>query len=109
MKKSEIKKLFENMCCSSCGNDFEESSFSILREEECFCVIQVICIHCNKSFGLAFLGYKPLEEKEKEFEPLDIIEGLPPISYDDVINAHNFIKKMDKDWTKHIPKDFKTK
>ena len=27
--------------------------------------------------------------------------------YDDVLDAHNFIDNLEKDWTKYIPEDFK--
>ena len=40
----------------------------------------------------------------KDYEPLEVQEGPEPISYDDVIDAHRFIKNLDADWQKHIPK-----
>ena len=109
MEKSEIKKLFASLCCSRCGHDFEDESFNIIREDEHFCVVRVVCAECSKSFGMALLGYQPLDASESptdEEMALEIQEGPPPITCDDVIDAHNFIKNLDKDWQKHIPKDF---
>lgn len=111
MQKSDIAKLFTNLCCAGCGADFDENSFTILREDELFCVVQVICQNCKKSFGIAFLGQEVPTVNSREYTDeelaLNIQEGPPPISVDDVLDAHNFIKNLDCDWNKHIPKDFK--
>ncbi len=111
MEKSEINKLFSNLCCSSCGTDFGEQSFNILREDDLFCVVQVECSECGKSFGMAFLGNEAPGNKKESYSDeelaLEIQEGPPPITSNDVIDAHNFIKNLDKDWQKHIPEDFK--
>lgn len=105
MKKEKIIKLFSGFCCSDCKNDFDANSINILREEENLVVIQIICSNCKKSFGIALLGSNSIEEKnDTEFE----IQDCPlPINYDDVIDAHKFIDKLEKDWTKYIPEDLK--
>ena len=105
MKKSKIKKLLNNMCCSICKHDFDEDSIIIKREEKDLLVLQIICKECGKSFGLALLGTG--EESVKEDEPLSFQECPLPINYDDILDAHNFIDKLEKDWTKYIPDDFK--
>lgn len=111
MDKLKLKKLFSGMCCSNCRHDFDENSIKIMREEEGLYVVQVVCQSCKKSFGLAFLGLesvtlKPGEVKDDDFA-LEIQEGPPPINCDDVIDAHEFIKNLDKDWHKYIPEEFK--
>ncbi|MBE7704341.1 MAG: hypothetical protein E7Z90_00855 [Cyanobacteria bacterium SIG29] len=105
MNKSKLKALFSNMCCSACGHDFEEDSFFIKREEKSLIVLQVVCAECGKSFGLAFLGIGSVDikdEKPLEFQPCPM-----PISYDDVLDAHHFIDKLEKDWNKYIPDELK--
>lgn len=103
---NQVKRLFDNLCCSRCKTDFDENSITVLRQENELCVVQLQCQSCKKSFGVAILGLK-----EEEFEdsvckradyPLEIQEGAAPISYDDVLDAHNFIKNLDDDWVKHI-------
>ena len=103
MDKKKIKKMFENMHCSECGEDFSENSFDIVREEGDFLVIKVSCKKCFKKFGMAFLGCIP---DVKETLPLDISYSPKQITTDEVIDAHNFIKKLDASWQKHLPKDF---
>ncbi len=48
------------------------------------------CAKCGKDFGEVIFNYN---RKADVHFPLEIIEGPPPISYDDVIDAHQFIKK----------------
>lgn len=99
--KKKIEKLFSNLCCSYCRNGFDEKSFMIKREEEELTVVALQCTHCGKNFGLAFLGFSDIDVKS--YEPLEVQEGPEPINYDDVIDAHRFIKTLDADWQKHLP------
>ncbi|MDD3237718.1 MAG: hypothetical protein PHV37_06430 [Candidatus Gastranaerophilales bacterium] len=111
MDKLKIKRLFSGLCCSNCKSDFDEDSIKIMREEDNLYVVQIVCRHCKKAFGLAFLGLESIDLKPEKIKDsdlkLEILEGPAPISYDDVIDAHKFIKNMDTDWEKHIPSDFK--
>jgi len=109
MSNLNIQKLFSDLCCSNCGHDFDDDSIYILREEEGLFVLQVICPNCQKSFGVAFLGMESIAMKDKEDSklPLQIKELPEPISSDDVIDAHRFIQKLDKDWQKYIPEEYK--
>ena len=97
--KKKLEKLFSNLCCSQCKNGFDEESITIKREEDGLSVISLECKHCGKNFGVAFLGFSGIDVKE----PLEVVEGPEPISYDDVIDAHRFIEKLEKDWTKYLP------
>ena len=105
MNKSKIRKLFSGLCCSDCKHDFTEQSIHILREEENLLVVQISCCECGKSFGIALLGSNSFCEKEDDEL---VIQDCPlPISYDDVIEAHRFIDKLEKDWGKYIPDNLK--
>ncbi len=109
MNKLDFKKLFSNLCCSNCGHDFDEDSIYVLREEERLFVLQVICQNCQKSFGIAILGMDSIKIKDKDNNKIPLeIKNLPePISTDDVLDAHKFIRKLDKDWQKYIPDEYK--
>lgn len=106
--KRKIATLFKELCCSSCGSDFDEKSVTIMREErtpdEEMLVIRLVCQKCGKGFGVAFLGISDLKLKNYKEDDLvlNIQDGLNPISTDDVLDAHKFIKKLDKDWQKFI-------
>ena len=98
--KRKLKVLFDNLCCSQCKNGFDEDSIVIKREETGLLVTHLECHHCGKSFGLALIGLSGLEVKE----PLEVQQGPEPINYDDVIDAHRFIKNLDEHWQDYLPK-----
>lgn len=99
--KKKLKVLFDNLCCSQCKTGFDEESIDIKREEDGLLVTHLVCRHCGKSFGVAFLGLSGIEVKE----PLEIQDGPEPINYDDVIDAHRFIKNLDEHWQDYIQKN----
>ena len=104
MKKSRIKNLLSGMCCSVCGHDFDENSITVIREENELIVLRITCCECGKGFGIALLGTGKDCIKD---EPLEFQQCPMPISYDDVLDAHHFIDKLEKDWTKYIPDNLK--
>ncbi len=103
----KIDVLFKNLCCSRCKSDFDENSIQILRKEDSVIVINLKCQICGKDFGTAFIGTKNLNAEyfDRLKTPLRMIEDLPPISKDDVIDAHEFLKELDEHWTKYLPQD----
>lgn len=106
--KRKIATLFKELCCSACKSDFDEKSVIIMREEktpdEEMIVFRLACKECGKSFGVAFLGISDfaLKNYTEDDLTLHVQEGANPISTDDVLDAHKFIKKLDKDWQKFI-------
>lgn len=99
--KKNLKILFDNLCCSQCKSGFDENSIVIKREEEGLIVTNLVCRNCGKNFGVAFLGFSGIEVKE----PLEVQDGPEPINYDDVIDAHRFIKNLDEHWQDYISKN----
>ena len=106
--KRKVATLFKELCCSVCKSDFDENSVVIMRQEkkedEEMLVLRIICQKCGKSFGVAFLGISDLDLKNASEEDLalKVQKGPDPISTDDVLDAHKFIKKLDKNWQKFI-------
>ena len=106
--KRKISTLFKELCCSACQSDFGEKSISIMREEktedEEMIVLRLTCQECGKGFGVAFLGISDFELKDYSDDELTlhVQEGANPINSDDVLDAHKFIKKLDKNWQKFI-------
>ena len=97
----KIKVIFNNLCCSSCKNEFDENSITILKQEKGLITANLSCKFCGKDFGTTFIGLTNLDIKS---EPATVQEGPVPINYDDVLDAHIFIKELDKTWQKHLPK-----
>lgn len=106
--KRKIATLFKDLCCSACKTDFDENSVIILREEkkpeEEMLVFRLSCQKCGKSFGVAFLGISDIKLKNYPEDDLvlHIKEGANPISTDEVLDAHKFIKEFDKNWKQFI-------
>ena len=89
--QKEIKSLFSGLCCSRCKNDFSKDSIKILEKNNDVMICHLTCEKCGKDFGEIIFNYN---RKASAHAPFKIIEGPEPISYDDVIDAHEFIKKM---------------
>ncbi len=104
MKKRKVAVLFKELCCSACKADFDENSVTIMREDDELMVFRLACQNCGKSFGVAFLGLSDFELKNYSDEDLTlkVQESENPITADEVLDAHKFIKKLDKDWEKFL-------
>lgn len=101
--KRKLQALFSNLCCSVCKAGFNEDSIIIKREEPGLTVTSLVCKNCGKNFGVAFLGFSNIDVKNNADLALEVQEGPEPISYDDVIEAHRFIKNLDEHWADHLP------
>lgn len=88
--QKDIKVLFSGLCCSRCKNEFTKNSIKILEQDCDIMICSLSCEKCGKDFGEVVFNFSRKEDKHL---PLEIIEGPPPITYDDVIEAHRFIKK----------------
>ena len=91
INKNDFKRLFKNLCCSRCKNDFDFESFEIKEYFRNLLLCKLICSKCGKDFGDIVLYF---DKKNSLHSELEVIEGPPPISSNDVIEAHRFIKKM---------------
>ncbi len=87
----DIKILFSNFCCSKCKNDFDKESIKIIEEYKDILICNLHCRKCDKDFGEVIFNFN---KKSKHHTPMDVIEGPAPISADDVIDAHNYIKRF---------------
>ena len=89
--QKDIKRLFSGLCCSRCKNEFSKESIKILERDCDILLCSLSCAKCGKDFGEIIFNFN---RKADSHSPLEIIEGPAPISYDDVIDAHEFIKKL---------------
>lgn len=110
MEKKKFVKMLDELCCSECRASFDEDSIDIVRNEENLYVVKVVCSNCQKSFGLAMLGLNSIDFKDEikqiNFSDDDLKFRIDvedePISYDDVLDAHEFIKNIDENWQNFI-------
>ena len=108
-----IQEHFTQLHCPYCDISFTQESVKLIREEDDYWVVKVSCTSCHQSAGIAIVGieYEEIGLKEprntpkhKEFSTVEQIKfsAKPPISVDDVINAHRFIQELGSDWMKYI-------
>lgn len=103
--EKKFSVLFSNLCCSHCKHGFDEQSVSVKRQEKGLLVTHLTCQNCGKSFGIAFVGSSDFELKNGETaSPLEVQSGPDPISVDEVLDAHKFIKNLDEHWLDYLPK-----
>jgi len=109
MKKTDIKKLFWGMKCPDCDRNFDDKSFTVMRQEDGLFVLQVKCKKCHKGFGIALLGLDKDElsasiNKDFTAAPEDESndEEARAIDYDDILDAHEFIKNLDENWRRYM-------
>lgn len=88
--QKDIKTLFSGLCCSHCKNEFSKDSIKILERDCDILRCSLSCVKCGKDFGEVIFNFN---RKASVHSPLEIVEGPPPIDYDDVIDAHRFIRK----------------
>ncbi|NLF84149.1 MAG: hypothetical protein GX568_09235 [Candidatus Gastranaerophilales bacterium] len=105
-----IQKFFSGLKCGRCDSFFDKDSIELVREEENNIVVRITCSACGKNLGLAILGIESGEYKNSlKFETDDesslINDDLPanPITYEEVIKAHEFFSGLGADWMKYLP------
>lgn len=87
--QKDIKTMFSGLCCSHCKNEFSKNSIKILKRDCDIMVCRLSCEKCGKDFGEIVFNFN---RKKDKHSPLNVVDGPPPISIDDVIDAHEFIK-----------------
>lgn len=100
--KKEISILLKNLCCSKCKSDFDETSVEFIYQENNYNVITLKCNNCGKDFGTAFLKLSDTISDMENDVALKDNRDTPPISADEVLDAHEQIKDFEKNWKNFI-------
>ena len=108
-----INDFFSHVKCSHCHEFFKEDSIELVRQEANNIVVRISCTNCGKNLGLAILGIDRKEYKnslkfseetaENNDMPISVNAEKDPITYDDVIEAHQFFSELGDDWAKYLP------
>ena len=102
-----VKLIFSKMVCSCCDNQFTPESVEIIRIEDNCAIVKIQCTTCNKNYGIAMVGIEKIDISPNLEQEDSIVPEMPPITLDDVIDAHKFIDNLGDDWMKYIPEEFK--
>lgn len=105
-----IQEYFQQKSCRHCANQFSADGIKLLREEPGVFVVRVTCQCCGHPLGVAIVGAAPTHHKKYAELPLDWtrkdasrLQHLPPISFDDVLAAHEFFASLDSGWQQYLP------
>jgi hypothetical protein len=108
-----INDFFSHVKCAHCHEFFKNDSVQLVRQETNNIVVRIACTKCGKNLGLAILGIDRAEYKNSlKFSedtsqgsdiPISINNDEDPITYDDVIEAHQFFSGLGEDWAKYLP------
>jgi hypothetical protein len=107
-----IQEYFQQKSCRNCASYFAAEGIQLLRQEPGVLVVRIICSACSHPLGVAIVGTNPNATKrlKSELPPdwsrrdLERLTGKSPISFDDVLNAHDFLESLGADWIKHLPR-----
>lgn len=124
---SVVQEHFRKLRCAHCNEAFTPEGVKLLREEKDYWVVRVHCTACNQPAGVAIVGVE-YEAAEATAEPAreaasagqahahrvrgifssrreeEKFSCLPPITPDEVIDAHRFFSTLGSDWMGQIPK-----
>lgn len=107
-----IQEYFQQKTCRSCDKAFVPEGIQLLREEPGMLVVRIHCLSCGQPLGVAIVGTgaqpdhrrpssRPLEWTKRD---ADRLQKLAPISYDDVLAAHQFFSGLGADWSRSLPR-----
>jgi len=100
LRQAFIRHLVANLQCVGCGERYTRNDIYVLGHHEDVWVSAVVCNHCGTQ-GLVFATVR--EGNEFEFaaqadaEEIAALQHLPPLSMDDVLDVHAFLRDFKGD------------
>jgi hypothetical protein len=120
-----IAHYFQQRSCRQCSQPYTREGIEFLRQEPGVMVVRVCCTSCGHPLGIALVGMNtsapastcqhgrpatavakrsPRYPSEWTKRDANRLSDKPPISYDDVLSAHEFFQALDNDWSRFLPK-----
>lgn len=122
-----ITAYFQQRSCRYCSESYRPEGIELVREEPGVVVVKVGCLSCGQPLGIALVAVntpaqtpatapscmhgRPTAQVAGKRQPSDLskrdmdrLGKKPPISYDDVLSAHQFFQSLGSDWAQHLPK-----
>jgi hypothetical protein len=118
-----IALYFGQRACKKCAQPYTADGIEFLRQEPGVIVVKVGCTTCGCPLGIALVGMNNLSlptcthgrpgqaadersEYPQDWSKRDIerLQNGPPISYDDILSAHEFFSSLGADWSTKMPK-----
>lgn len=106
----QVRELFCQKSCAGCGYRFMPSACSLLSQHIGAFAVRIECTYCHKLLGVAIVTGRDVGVQKKITRPdhwtrkdeLRLTDKAR-ITYDDVLDAHNFFDSLGADWAKMLP------
>ena len=99
-----LREQAKNYDCSVCGTNHSKSEISVLGKREGGWVVRVTCSKCETAITLlVYIGEKseatakPLAAAQRAADPVTRRPRKPPVSLDEVLDAHDFLESYNGD------------
>ena len=107
MKEASVRKLMASTRCAVCGQRYKVSDINVLGHQEDLWFLRVQCSACDTQFLVA-----AAIRKEKAPEIISDLTGVElgkfrnakPLTGDDVLDMHNFLKSFDGNFVRLFDK-----
>lgn len=99
IRQAFIRHLVATLQCVSCGERYTRNDIYVLGHHEDVWVSAVVCNRCGTQ-GLVFATQRAgnqFDMPSSEAEELAALEQLPPLSIDDVLDMHAFLRDFEGD------------
>jgi hypothetical protein len=104
------QEYFQQKTCRFCNQHYTADGIKLLREEPGSLIVKIACSVCGRALGVAIIGTTTEGKRREVAYPPEWTRRdcakfapKPPITYDDVLDAHEFFSHLDSDWTKYLP------
>jgi hypothetical protein len=108
MQDRNIREYMTTVKCSVCGQFYELDDVSVLGHQDEVWFLSVFCKTCN-THGLVAALVKEAGKGRRPSEPIEGehrgVEDTGPITFDDVLDMHNFLLDFDGDFASLLGKD----
>ena len=100
MDEKTIKNLLSNVKCGNCGQHCEPADIDVMGHQEDLWFLSVYCPSC-KSQGLVVAAIEKSEVPEvvTELTETEKSKFSIPVSSDDIIDMHTFLKNFNGDFS----------
>jgi hypothetical protein len=95
-----LKQLLSTYRCQNCNRRFDRDRFGVVARHEKLWVVSAKCTKCH-SQQMFWVSLKDgVQPAPNEVTPLERrrLEALPQLSYDDVLDMHEFLSRFDGDF-----------
>lgn len=104
------QEYFQQKTCRFCNQHYTADGIKLLRQEPGSLIVKIVCNICNRALGVAIIGTAGEPRRREAVYPPEWTRKdsakfvhQPAITYDDVLDAHEFFSQLESDWTKYLP------